>query len=122
MPNEIAQAVILLDQKIASLKRLRDQLVEEFGQSGHAVAEVAVAPARTSGTEYVTRKDQVYDFIKVHGPSTRGQIIAGTGIPAGTAAYVLNDERFINRNGKWCIADSKSSAIKQNPPEGITST
>jgi hypothetical protein len=99
MQNEITQAIELLDQKIASLQKLRNQLATEFGQG-------PTRNARSNGNKRVGRKDQVADFIKAHGPATRAEIIQGTGIPIGTAAYALNDEeRFVARDGKWHIKE-----------------
>lgn len=50
-----------------------------------------------------SRKDVVANFIENNGPSTRAEILAGTGIPAGTISYCLNDKhRFVQgENGKW---------------------
>lgn len=101
MQNEIVQAIALLDQKIESLKTLRNQLASEFGQAHSSAA---------NGHNRISRKDQVKNFIKEHGPSTRAEIIQGTGIPVGTVAYVLNDEeRFVARRGKWCIVGERDS-------------
>jgi hypothetical protein len=111
MPNEIEQAVALIDQKIESLKKLRDQLVQEFGQSAPLKAVAASVPGLNGGGR-VNRKDQVADYIRLHGPSSRPDIIAGTGIPVGTVAYVLNDkERFQARRGKWNVIEQKDSAV-----------
>ena len=109
--HEIAQAIALLDQKIASLKKLRDQLAEEFGEVQAGTEPRILSTVTMSGNGYMTRKDQVAKFLREHGPSTRSEIIAGTGIPAGTAAYVLNDEkRFVSQHGKWQVLVQSSSA------------
>lgn len=39
-----------------------------------------------------TRKDQVTDYLKQHGPTFRRDLIANTGIPVGTIAHALNDK------------------------------
>jgi hypothetical protein len=50
-----------------------------------------------------TRKDEVAKFIRDRGGcAKRSDIIAGTGIPKGTIAYVLNDKnRFVRHKGLW---------------------
>jgi hypothetical protein len=60
-----------------------------------------------------TRKDEVAQFIRERGGSAkRSVIIAGTGIPKGTVAYVLNDKtRFVGRHGLWRnVEHNKDSA------------
>jgi hypothetical protein len=107
MPNEIEQAVALIDQKIVSLKKLRDQLAQEFGQAAPLKAAIAsIAGSNRAGR--VSRKDQVEKFIKEHGPASRPEIIEATGIPVGTVAYVLNDkQRFFARKGKWHVREEE---------------
>ncbi len=47
--------------------------------------------ARSSGKK---RKEEVAEFIKTHGPSTRPEILAGTDVPAGSFAYCVNDKNM----------------------------
>jgi hypothetical protein len=49
------------------------------------------------------RKEEIAEFIRTHGPSTRSEILAGTNVPDGTISYCLKDVmRFVQDNdGKW---------------------
>ena len=49
------------------------------------------------------RKAAFAEFIRTHGPSTRAEILAGTGIPQGSFAYCANDtDMFIKgEDGKY---------------------
>jgi hypothetical protein len=68
-----------------------------------------VAPEEQKEATFATllpspsRKQVVEDFINKNGPSTRAEILAGTGIPAGTFAYCMRDNpKFIKgEDGKW---------------------
>jgi len=65
-----------------------------------------------NGNGRFTRKDEIAKFIQEHGGSvSRADIIAGTGIPKGTVAYVLNDiSRFRRHDHKWRVREQKDSA------------
>jgi hypothetical protein len=49
------------------------------------------------------RKQEMADFIRTHGPSTRTEILAGSGIPEGTFAYCVRDTKLFvqGEDGKW---------------------
>jgi hypothetical protein len=83
---------------------------EEFPEAKTEEEEVEVEanPGNESvpGTGKVkgkSRKDEIADFIKLHGPSTRAEIMAATGIGASTYAFCMKDnQRFIKgEDGKW---------------------
>jgi hypothetical protein len=112
MDSDIARAVAVIDAKIESLKGIRSQLVNLFGNnniSGSTSIQSSTAPisgitaTAHNGARRVTRKDAVEQFIRQNGPSTRIEILRGTGIPEGTIAYCLNDkERFRQaEEGRW---------------------
>lgn len=110
MPDEIEQAISLIDQKIASLKKLRDQLADEFGRGAVIVKPLTEVRMPSNGQRWLSRKAQVEHFLKEHGPSTRSEIIHGTGIPVGTVSYALNDqEMFVSREGKWCAKEPSAT-------------
>jgi hypothetical protein len=102
MHPDIAKAVELIDQRIATLQNIRRELVREF-VGGERIPSVRTKSLpNTSRNGHGTRKEQVAEFISSHGPATRSEIISGTDIPTGTIAYCLNDEkRFVNQDGKW---------------------
>lgn len=130
MSSQIDTAIEFLEAKIAAYQEARDTLVELFDppdslrrrllaarRTPTPPAEVNApdsAPAAASTTNLIgsgngndigksTRKDEVAKFIRDCGGSAkRSAIIAGTGIPKGTVAYVLNDKsRFVGRRGLW---------------------
>jgi hypothetical protein len=128
MSSEIDKAIELIEERIAALQKVRETLVEMFDAPDslrRRLLKVNDEPKLTvpstipavsllgsgNGNAKVTRKDQVAKFIREHGGSaTRSEIIAGTGIPTGTVAYVLNDEaRFRARDGKWYIVEQRDS-------------
>jgi hypothetical protein len=54
------------------------------------------------------RKKQIVDYLRDKGPSHRGEIIAETGIPAGSLSVVLQDADFENvGRGLWKAKDKK---------------
>jgi hypothetical protein len=88
------------------------EMLEAQLEEPDAPAEQHVAAAERPALEHksngsngsATRKQEVIRFIQQHGPSTKGEIMAGLDIPPGTAAYVLNDKTvFVNRDGRWNV-------------------
>jgi hypothetical protein len=49
------------------------------------------------------RKEEIAEFIRLHGPSTRSEVLAGTTVPDGTISYCLKDAtKFVqDKDGKW---------------------
>jgi len=103
-----------LGRRIARLQQIRDMLIEEYGQApvpntnGKAKHAAAVAAAslrgrRAHGHSGPTRKAQIHEWLKANGPASRGEIIAGSGLPSGTVGSLLSQcpELFENREGKW---------------------
>lgn len=107
MDADIAKAINLIDIKIAALRDIRNQLISVFGngteRSAASAAIEAGAVVPVSNGHHITRKEAVADFLRAHGPSTRMEILRGTGVPAGTIAYCLNDKGIFKRleDGKW---------------------
>lgn len=52
---------------------------------------------------YARRLAQVQNYLREHGPAKRTEIIADTGIPEGTVAFLLKDKRRFARDDerKW---------------------
>ena|SRR2546425_11492660 len=121
MHPDMVKAVELIDQRIASLQNIREQLIREFGESverlgnthisdsvgshsGRVTVEDVAAGANGNGR--VRRKDEIANFIRAHGPARRRDLIARLGIPSGTVAYCLNDDtRFVSRDHKWHLRE-----------------
>jgi hypothetical protein len=125
MNPDIERAIEQLDAKIASLQRARDVLVDTFCPPDSPRRKTMAAPQPSSGPASVPgapaalesdmtfpggmrlrrrlkRKDIVAEYIRQYGPSARADILAGTGIPPGSVAFVLNDKsRFVLKDGKW---------------------
>src|SRR5690242_19284472 len=118
MHGDIATVLKIIKQRIATLQIIYSQLEQEFGSEQASVHQVSLdlrepsssvkhISQRTNGNGRQGRKDEIANFIKAPGPSTRGEILAGTDVPRGTIAYALNDkERFARLpDGKWTLAE-----------------
>jgi hypothetical protein len=112
MHSDMLKAIQLIDQRIAALQEIRNKLAQEFGFESTQSPLLALpsgirhpqASPNSNGHGRVTRKDQIVQFIREHGPAARSEIIAGTQMPAGTVAACLNDkDTFVNRGGKWVL-------------------
>src|SRR5262245_45918115 len=121
---EIQAAIQAIDRKIAKLQSAKDLLISEFA---NAPTETDGGPPRPSSMSggppepsfrnvFIrpeppsTRKDQITNFLKENGPSTRREIVSKTGIPEGTVSYVLNDSdtfRHLDKLGKWELVEEK---------------
>jgi hypothetical protein len=65
-----------------------------------------VPPARVPMSVH---KEKLVEFLTQHGPSTRNQILSGTGIPAGSLSELLTKECEQKKEGFWTL---KSPAKK----------
>ena len=64
--------------------------------------EAATPKVRVNGAP--TRKTQLHDWLKRNGPATREQVLAGSGLPSGSASSILSVEKdlFQKRDdGRW---------------------
>ncbi len=118
MVSDILGAIEIIDGRIARLRELRKQLAEEFGisQKTH-VSENQKTLCDKAGEK--TRKEELAEFLKAHGPKTRMEIVNQTGIPAGTVSFCLKDKQFAkNEEGKWNLAKNaeESGAALLNSP------
>jgi len=112
---DILKAIEIINQRIESLKQIRDNLAREFGMD----AIMKSAPAKEisfqlpfiTGGESKTSKDKIADFLKHNGPSSRKEIAEGTGVPMGTVSYALNDKtRFSRDEHGWTVASAEQTA------------
>lgn len=134
MDPEVARFVEYLDDRIRALQEIKDSIVERFADADSLAKRVLRArhsepntkPARSGGNLLLeaphgnsgngqrgpgTRKDQIVNFLRATGPSTRSEIRDGTGIPVGTLATTLNDRTmFRNREGRWHLIEQRDSA------------
>jgi len=128
MQSDIAKVIALIDQRIETLRDLRANFIREFGggdekepsveeqtstnQSGVETVQDSPRLALLTGTNgngNLSRKDEVAQFLKSHGPQTRAQLFSQMSIPRGTLAYVLNDrQRFRRlRDGTWSAVENE---------------
>lgn len=110
MPLEILKAIELIDSKIAGLNRVRQTLLEEFGEKSVQVDNQLQSPLFPERKftrlapipAHPTRRDAVIKLLQNEGSLSRSEIIDKSGIPKGTVATILNDkERFISKDHKW---------------------
>ncbi|MDQ2841662.1 MAG: hypothetical protein M3Y72_11610 [Acidobacteriota bacterium] len=125
MDTDIAKAIEIIDRKIASLLQARNQLAQAFGiELSTALTVTATQASRSSivafipGNHQKSRKQSLVQFLKDNGPSSRAEIIARAGLPAGTVSYCLSDKRFFLQlaNGDWTFTGS--TAQSDHPDEG----
>jgi hypothetical protein len=111
---DIRKAIEIIDQKIFSLQQARNQLAQAFGldQSPHAKAgstpTVSIPFPETPGKHLVAdqrkpRKEALAEFLITHGPMSRVEIVAKSGLPEGSISYCLADNRFFEqlKDGNW---------------------
>jgi hypothetical protein len=115
---DIKKAVEVLNHRIENLERIKGMLLEEFGAESVLgdMAETRAKPRLLGiGAEGadVNRRAQLAQFFRDHGPARRSEIIAGSGIPQGTIAFLLNKwPEFVRRRGKWQLAPSHEEEQK----------
>jgi hypothetical protein len=110
---EILKAIEIIDQRIESLKQIRDNLAREFGMDGLMKSPPAAeTPLQLPfiGGEGKTSKDKIANFLRHNGPSSRKEIADGTGIPMGTVSYALNDKTRFSRDDHGWVASADLSA------------
>lgn len=126
MDNDISQAIIIIDAKIASLQEARNRLASAFGIATSRVTPVAETPLTPTRASVVDvreplpvanrsdasgrpggRKEQLAKFLIENGPTSRVGIVERSGIPEGTVSFCLNDKRFFQQvgNGDWDVTD-----------------
>src|SRR5437867_461072 len=102
MDSDIKATVARIDARIAKLRKIKEMLLEEFSVPD---ANVGRSVSRTEPN--TTRKEQVVKLLLNSGPIVRKEILAKTGLPIGTIAYVLNDKKtFKNDGGRWDVTES----------------
>jgi hypothetical protein len=98
--------------EIVKLQGLERSIVERFGSSSNGTnpspsakpgRKIKHARRNASGVDGPPRKIVIHEWLKKHGPASRGEIIAGTGLPEGTIGAYLSTEKdlFESRDGKW---------------------
>lgn len=109
--SEIEQAIEIIDQRIESLKEIRSRLAHEFGLSKngnhsvhHKTKPKSKRDKRSGSTK--TKKDQLTDFIKSHGPQPRSVLLEKSGLRPGTIAGCLADKSRFEQleDGRWAVA------------------
>jgi hypothetical protein len=113
---DIRKAIEIIDQKILSLQQARNQLAQAFGleQSPHDKASAITIAAASipfpgiPGKHLVAdqrkpRKEALAEFLITHGPMSRVEIVAKSGLPEGSISYCLSDSRFFeqSKDGNW---------------------
>jgi hypothetical protein len=103
------QLLEALDKRIAKLQELRAFTAgEDFGESANHAApprKAKVGPKNTAKQppSIGTQAEKMHEWLRKHQGSTRAEIMAGTGIPAGTVSVYLTEKKdlFEKREEKW---------------------
>jgi hypothetical protein len=114
MDSEIKATVDRLDQRIAKLTKIRELLLEEFGEAAQPQQPLLVLdttkPVTSTGNNGTalmvkTRKQTIAEFLRSQGPARRKDIADRTGVPSGTVSYELNDKETFERldDGRYTV-------------------
>ena len=122
MNSDIRKAIMVINQRIENLERIKSLLAEEFGPSPVISGKSVAVTISANDNRHVsvkgnrkgaTRKDELVKFLVANGPSKRAKILAETGMPKGTVAFLLNDSAFVRRSdGTWDVS-GRSSATQE---------
>lgn len=130
---DIKKAIEIIDQRIESLKNIRDNLAMEFGMNEVVKSTSAPSPQASKQLSFAsgasglggikTSKDKIAAFLHGRNPASRKEIVIGTGLPDGTVSYALNDrERFRRTDNGWVnvsLGDFSAELTTTTPaPEG----
>jgi hypothetical protein len=126
MNPKIDATIELIDLRIATLTRLREDLLNEFSNYGEDEGGrgLQLKQTRSEGGKFGLsskskdgRRGELRDYLAQHGVSQRKDIIKATKIPAGTFAFLVTkhkDEFQKIGRGRWKL---KLRALPQNTEE-----
>src|SRR5437868_1623917 len=115
--SEMTRLIALLDKRIRRLQEARALLVEDGGETVRVPKHTSRPERRTAelasnanGSGRGKRKAQLEKFLKQHGPATRSEVVAGSGVPDGTLGYLAtkHPDVFMQKDGKWALVEVKS--------------
>jgi hypothetical protein len=91
------------EYQVAADKLLEAAAALEHKADGH-MPPVRIAPE--IGVRRGGRMKQLKEFLKAHGPTRRGAILEGTGIPVGTLGMLLKKGPFYrDTEGRWNLSE-----------------
>jgi len=121
-PAGIHSTIADLMRRSHRLADLARELAGEYGLSadeiaasqgkellnGHPGVMQSTAPVEAveAVEVHVSRADQLKQYLASHGPTKSRDILAGTGIPRGTIAKLLNDRCTRLSGGRWSWRDT----------------
>jgi hypothetical protein len=112
MSPDIQRVIEIIDQRIQSLKKVKEMLLKEFGVEQPLDGERRVNWDQIPDVQpeaKKTRKQFLVDFLREHGPQTRREIREKANLPLGTIAFLLNDKETFQHlpGGKWAAKIGK---------------
>lgn len=110
---EIRRVIQIIDERIQALQTIKQMLISEFFAEQQDLFSVSRAPA-VPAPKYVpitglkpkrTRKQEIVQYLREHGPTKSIEIHERTGIPMGTVATALNDKTTFERldDNRWTV-------------------
>ena len=83
------------------LRKMAGELEEILGSN------VQVQLATNGAVHGKTRLEQLRNWVRAHQPVKRKDIVAGAGMPAGSVAYLLSENKgFVkDANKRWSVAE-----------------
>lgn len=101
---DVSKTIEAIDQRIAQLRQAKAALLEAFGPASNAASgDVTRKPQNGSGGGRPDRFGELVKFLTTHGPASRKQILAQSGIPQGTVSYLLSSYKNFQQlpDGRW---------------------
>lgn len=106
----IMQAIEIIDKRIKTLMNLRQGLVDEF-QISSGTEATPLLPFKSHKIRIKrkpTNREVIIKYLQEQGPQSRGEIVKGTSIPAGSVAGIMTDkETFYSKDEKWHLVEDK---------------
>lgn len=95
--TKLEEAISAGEAKITHMKetlqRMKELSIPKSTEGSPSIRDILYRPKRV---------EQAESFLDENGPCTQREIHEGTGIPWGSMTYVLNHDRFVQReDGKW---------------------
>ncbi len=108
MSSEVKKMTEMIDQKIKSLRYLKDLLLTEFGNNKLQPTLPLNSISTRATKKHLTKKDAIIELLQTEGALSRKDITEKTGFKKGTIAFTLHDKTiFVNKNGRWDLAERK---------------
>ncbi len=104
--SEIKKEIEKREHDLNALKKALVILIGSPSSPTEKPASNGSAQITVTAKTHGNRLFELKEYLRVHGPQRRGEVIAGSKIPAGTAdALFLNNKNIFDRDeqGRWLL-------------------